>query len=306
LSVSRLKAELVYGDVVDNRYRIEQAIGIGATAAVYRATDMTHEQRVALKVMHALHNRTEAHRRRFAREAGLLQRVQHPHVVRMLDFGHAGEEAVPYIAFELLRGASLQRAIRRDGAFDIDRVGAIGSQVLSALESAHAIGVIHRDIKPANIFLCQASGRADDYELYAKVLDFGLAKAWFGDEAITGVITKTGHRLGTPCYMSPEQVRTEPVGAASDLYSFGLVLGEMLHGKPVVQGEKQVDVLLTHSEPGPLPLPHSVLRSPFAAVIQRAVAKSPAERFRGAVAMRLALEEAHRQAKSALGPWSGS
>jgi serine/threonine protein kinase len=297
--VAQLEAELENGEVVAERYRIEAAIGLGGSAAVYRARRLDDQKLVGLKVMHELHDQSGVERKRFAREAALAQRIHHPHVVEMLDFGHSGEHAVPFIAFELLRGRSLKRVLRTDGPFDPARAGELASQVLDAIAAAHRLGVVHRDIKPANIFLCDAP-RGSDALPSAKVLDFGLAKALFGDEMIAGALTKTGHRLGTPRYMSPEQVRVEDVREQADLYAFALVMVEMITGVALVAGKVQLEVMLAHSRPAPHVLPDAVRRSPYAALLQRALAKNPDERHSSAHQMREELHEASAAARSAL------
>ncbi|MEQ9318439.1 MAG: serine/threonine-protein kinase, partial [Polyangiaceae bacterium] len=241
-------------------YTIDRAVGRGGSASVYRATHPSRSEQVAFKVMHE-HDPSGVGRPRFAREAALLQKLDHPHVVQMLDYGFT-EAGLPYIVFELLRGRSLFAAIKRFGAFDPSRAGRITLQLLSALGAAHQLGIIHRDIKPGNVYLC--AGHDGDY---AKLLDLGLAKALEGDGPETDTITGTGYRLGTPRYMSPEMARGQKVGAQGDLYAMGLILAEMLAGEPVVKGNVQVDVLMAHGSATPITVDRAVTESPFASVI---------------------------------------
>ena len=245
---------------------------------MYRATHPSLPEEVAFKVMHE-HDPSGVGRPRFAREAALLQKLDHPHVVKMLDYGFT-EAGLPYIVFELLRGRSLFAAIKRFGAFDPTRAGRIALQLLDALGAAHQLGIVHRDIKPGNVYLC--SGHDGDF---AKLLDLGLAKALEGDGPETDTITGTGYRLGTPRYMSPEMARGQKVGAQGDLYALGLVLAEMLAGEPVVKGNIQVDVLMAHGSAAPIAVDEVVKASPFASVIARALAKDLAVRYRTAMQM---------------------
>jgi len=265
-------------------YRIARILGRGGSATVYEAA-RNGEPPAALKIMHA-QDPSGVGRQRFNREAALVLKLQHRHVVRLLEYGYT-EAGLPFIVFELLRGSSLKTALRREGPFEALRAGRVALQVLDALIVAHGMGIIHRDIKPANIFMCEGH----DSDL-AQVLDFGLAKALEGDGPELETLTETGYRLGTPRYMSPEMARGQKVDAAGDVYGLGLVFAEMLAGKPVVQSRSQVDVLVAHSSVHPLPLEDGVKRSPFSSAIQRALAKDLAVRYRTALQMRADVESA--------------
>jgi serine/threonine protein kinase len=282
--VGRAPFDLRPGDQVAG-YTIERAVGRGGSASVYRATHPRLAEPVAFKIMHE-HDPSGVGRPRFAREAALLKKLDHPHVVEMIDYGFT-ESELPYIVFELLRGRSLYAAIKRLGPFDPVRVGRIALQMLDALGAAHALGIVHRDIKPGNVYLC--AGHDEDF---AKLLDLGLAKALEGEGPETDTITGTGYRLGTPRYMSPEMARGQKVGAAGDLYAMGLVMAEMLAGEPVVKGNVQVDVLMAHGNTKALPLDDVIERSAFAAVIRRALAKELDVRYRTALQMRVDVETA--------------
>jgi serine/threonine-protein kinase len=273
------------GEVVAGRYRVERPIGVGGSAAVYRARRLADDFEVALKVMHDT-DASGVGRRRFEREAALVQRLRHPHVVEIFDFGHT-EGDLPYIVFALLRGRSLKERIRREGPLEVHKTGIIALQVLDALVVAHDMGIIHRDIKPANLFMC--TGEAGEM---VKVLDFGLAKALFGDADLLQTLTRTGYRLGTPRYMSPEMARGETTGAPGDLYALALVIGEMLAGTPLIGGQSQAAVLMTHASQAPIAVPDVVGKSPFAQVIARGLAKSLKVRYRSALQMRADLESA--------------
>jgi len=222
--------------------------------------------------MHAEHPEGDAERMRFSREAAVLQKLEHPNVVRVLDYGHS-DGGVPFLVFPLLKGRTLEERIAADGALDWNETGRLALQVLAALDRAHALGIVHRDIKPANIFLTP-SMLGEQVQL----LDFGLARAVRGGLEVE--VTRTGALVGTPRYMAPEQVRGEQVGETADIYSFGLVLAEMLTAKPVCTADRELEIYMTHGSDRALDLPVEVLRSPFATVIRRAVAKPLEVRYR--------------------------
>jgi serine/threonine-protein kinase len=267
------------GDVIADAYSIVRPIGIGGSAAVYRARHLSSDRRVALKIMHET-DPSGIGKKRFEREAALVQRLAHPNIVQMHDFGYT-DSGQPYISFSLLEGRSLKYFIKNEAPFDPKRLGRVTLEVLSALDVAHRMGIIHRDIKPANIFMSQSP-----HGETAQVLDFGLAKMLFGDEEeLLATLTRTGFRLGTPRYMSPEMARGQRANEASDLYSLGLVMAEMITGTPIVPGNSQIDVLMAHASETELVLAPEVTASPFATIIQRAVAKGLDVRYRTALQM---------------------
>ena len=260
------------GEVIAANYHLADVIAVGGSGTVYRAERRAFGDTVALKLMHAEHPEGDAERMRFSREAAVLQKLEHPNVVRVLDYGHS-ESGVPFLVFPLLKGRTLEERIAADGALDWNETGRLALQVLAALDRAHALGIVHRDIKPANIFLTP-SMLGEQVQL----LDFGLARAVRGGLEVE--VTRTGAVVGTPRYMAPEQVRGEQVGQTADIYSFGLVLAEMLTAKPVCTAERELEIYMTHGSDRALDLPVEVLRSPFATVIRRAVAKPLEVRYR--------------------------
>ena len=270
-------------------YRVRRVLGRGGAGTVYEVDGPSGP--VAVKLMHE-QDPSGVGRKRFDREAALVQKLRHPHVVALLGFGH--EAGLPYIVFELLNGRSLKSMLRREGPFDAAGAGRMVLQMLEALMAAHAMGIIHRDIKPANVYICDDQGPD-----FVKVLDFGLAKALEGEGAEVATITDTGYRLGTPRYMSPEMARGQQVGEAGDIYSLGLVFAEMLSGSPVVQATSQIDVMMAHANDDQLELDEAITHSPFAQCIRQSLAKNPAQRFATATAMHDAVKTAlhyHEQA----------
>ncbi len=258
-------------------YRLERRLAIGGSGTVYAATRTADGEAVAFKLMHAELEEHEAERERFRREAEIVRRLVHPHVVQLLDYGHS-DDRVPFLVFPLLEGLTLNEHIEQHGRFSVRETGRLSLQVLSALERAHRLDIAHRDIKPANIFLIERDGRPE-----VQVLDFGLAKLLRSDRV--GDITRTGALIGTPRYMAPEQVRAETVGMAADIYSFALVMAEMLTGRPVVAAEGELQIYMAHGSDRPLDIPDEVLRSPFASVVRRALAKPLEIRYQSASQM---------------------
>jgi eukaryotic-like serine/threonine-protein kinase len=275
------------GDVIAKRYRLEALIGEGGYGAVFQATQLDIGREVAIKLLRAELTPTSVTVGRFQRESMLAQQLEHPNTVRLLDFGQT-DSGLPYIAYELLRGRSLGRVLTKEGPMPPARVARIACQALGALMEAHERGIVHRDVKPDNIFLVDFPGAPD----FVKVLDFGVAKSTASLGASGAALTASGEAIGTPGYMAPEQVRGDAVGPATDLYALGLVMAELLSGRPVVTGAKPIDVCIQQASPDPVPLPPKVLESPLGAVIARAVAKRLEERYHAAGEMLADIEAA--------------
>jgi hypothetical protein len=270
-------------DVVAQRYRMVETLGEGGFGSVYLANDLRLGVQVALKLLHPDILGRDNLAQRFAREAELAKQLNHPHIVRLLDHG-SDHDGTPYIAYELLRGETLKDAIRR-GAMPPERVVHVAAQVLRALGDAHAQGIVHRDIKPANIMLCDFAGAPD----FVKVLDFGIARV---DAPQNAQLTATGSMPGTPSYMAPEQVRGLTVCPGTDLYSLGLVMGEMLSARRLVVGDSAPMIALEQASERPVALPLEVSNGPLAAVVQRAVDKDLQRRYASAPQMLADLEAA--------------
>ena len=283
-----ISAPLRPGDVIAGRYRIETQIGQGGFGAVFRATQVNIQREVALKMLLPELLAEGDGLQRFQREAQLAQRLEHPNTVRLLDFGQA-ENGAPFIAFELLRGESMDRALQHQGRFSPGRTARISMQVLKSLMEAHAHGIVHRDIKPPNIFLCEFQGESD----FVKVLDFGIAKATAATATSAG-LTQAGHVVGTPQYMPPEHLLGQAPSPTGDLYALGLVMAEALAGQMIYQGVP-TDVCLMQISPDPVPLPPIVLQSPLGPVIHRATQKAVERRYANAGEMLQHIETIIRQ-----------
>jgi serine/threonine-protein kinase len=270
------KPSLDRGEVVAGRYRIDGIVGRGGFGAVYRATQLDSGRPVALKVLLKNFSTSKVDSKRFQREAAMVQKLRHPCVVELIDFGQTEREE-QFIAFELLEGQPLNEVLKDGGALPLYRAGEICRDVLLALEAAHALGIIHRDIKPANVFLCEGGG--------AKVLDFGIAKAVTGEAAAATQLTEAGQMIGTPHYMAPEQVRGTGVLAATDLYALGLVVSEVISGERVVQAHSLIDVYMAHISQGPIVHSAKVSESVLGPLIARATEKLLERRYTSANAM---------------------
>ena len=278
--------KLKVGDVVADRYRIDGVVGKGGFGAVYRATHLESGASVALKILLKNYAAAKTDSKRFRREAALVQKLRHPKIVELLDFGHT-QRGQPFIAFELLQGEAMSRILKERGPLTVGQAAAVAADVLEALQAAHDFGVIHRDIKPGNIFVLDSGG--------SKVLDFGIAKAVSGEEAGGTQLTEAGQMIGTPHYMAPEQVRGTGVVPATDIYSLGLVVAELVSGKRVISGNALIDVYMAHISDGPLAFDAPVRISPLWPIIERATKKMLSDRYGDAASMAADLAQIRAQ-----------
>lgn len=271
------------GTVIANRFRIDGRLGAGGYGTVYRATQLSVDRPVALKILHAdLAHRAEV-TARFEREARLASRVRHPNAVTMLDFGADGDRL--YLAMEYVDGPSLRRVLKDDGPMPWQQVVALADRICAALGAAHALGLVHRDLKPANILMSTIDGQRQPV-----VIDFGLAKVFEGDDHET--LTRTDVMIGTPAYMSPESVVGEPLDARSDLYSLGIVLYQALSGAVPFKGRTPIETATQQIGEPPPPLVERVpTPAPAAliALVERLLAKDPTERPASAAELRARL-----------------
>lgn len=265
------------GRVFNNRYQITERIGIGGMAEVYRAQDNVLGRLVAVKVMLPQYAADPNFTQRFKQEAAAAANLQSPYIVNVYDWGH--DEGTYYIVMEFVRGSDLKTAIIERGAINQRKVAEIGAQVCQALSVAHGLDIIHRDIKPQNIMV-QPDGNV-------KVMDFGIARAK------NSVMTQTSSVLGTAHYISPEQAQGKDLTATSDIYSLGIVLYESATGRLPFDGPDAVSVAMKQVNDLPVP-PREInpdIDPSLEAIIMKAIAKNPAERFATAKDMRLALND---------------
>ncbi|WP_159500940.1 Stk1 family PASTA domain-containing Ser/Thr kinase [Microbacterium sp. 18062] len=274
--------------VLAGRYRVDELIGRGGMASVYRGYDITLGREVALKILKRELAEDAAFRTRFRLEAQAASRMAHPAVVRVFDAGEGTETGpdgvahpVPFIVMELVHGALLKDIVSEGPLAPAD-AARYADGILEALEYSHRAGVVHRDIKPGNVMVTE-SGQV-------KVMDFGIARA-VSDSSST--VAETTTILGTAAYFSPEQAKGEPVDARADLYSTGVVLYEMLTGRPPFRGETPVAVAYQHVSETPVPPTDVVEGIPrgLDAVVLRSLAKDPYQRYQDAATFRAAIDE---------------
>jgi serine/threonine-protein kinase len=276
-------AEGLVGVTLDGRYRLEAVLGEGGMGAVYRATHLAMERKVAVKLLKPHLTSDDTALQRFAREARSTMRVDSPHAVKVLDFGVTPMSDY-YMVLEYLDGRTVQRELDIDGCFDAKRTVHIARQALHALGAAHAAGIVHRDIKPDNLLLMR---QGDDPD-YTKVLDFGVAKLMEGATRTSKelALTAIGTVFGTPELMSPEQACGHPLDGRSDLYSLAATLFAMLTGRGLYVAGSPIEWLTCHVKTPP---PHladvapELARYPeLDAVLQRCLAKHRDQRPRTA------------------------
>ncbi len=270
------------GRVLDERYEIRAPLGKGGMGTVYRGWQLSVDREVAIKVIHHKLADDRSAVKRFLREARLASRLSQPNIVNVYDFGQSG--GVLYLVMELLRGHTLAGELGQGRRLNPKRTIVMASQLCDALEAAHAQGIVHRDLKPSNIVLLDDPPGRD----LLKVLDFGLAKSLAQDSG--SVVTNTDALLGTPLYMSPEQIEGKDSDQRADLYSLGCILYEMLSGKPPFVDTAVSAVLARHIADTPAPLPPHVPPR-LRALIESLLAKRPEQRIQTAGEIRRVLDD---------------
>jgi serine/threonine protein kinase len=278
-------AESYTGALLAGKYRVGALIGTGGMGAVYEAEreDLGH-MKVAIKVMLSLARGRDDLFARFRREAEAVAAIDHPNIVRVLDF-QAPPGEPPFLVMERLHGAPLGTVLAAEGSLTAERTAFVASQVLAALSAAHGANIVHRDLKPDNVFLTTMSGMAD----IVKLLDFGIAKML--GAALDSKLTQTGTVMGTPAYMSPEQARGADADPRSDLYAVGCLMYEALSGRAPYAGENYNALLFAVQQAAPVPLfaRCPALDPALAAVVERAMARDVNVRFQSAAKMADAL-----------------
>lgn len=264
------------GDILKNRYEITELLGEGGMAFVYKALDKELQRYVAIKTLKPSYVGQESFVERFKREAQVASNINNPNIVQIFDWGI---EDVPYFVMEYVEGNSLTQILAKKKQLSISDVIYIGSRVANGLHAAHSNGLVHRDIKPGNI-LITSEGRV-------KVTDFGIVAI----QNESSDITKTGSVLGTATYISPEQAKGEPVSRQSDLYSLGIVLYELLLGKPPFEGESPVSIATKHltDKPEKLSGKRNDIPKGLENAILKLLSKNSSDRFKSAEDLRAVL-----------------
>ena len=279
--------EFRYHDLIASKYRLEAAIARGGMGKVFRATQLPLGRNVALKVLSPVDRADLDFGERFLREASMLAKLQHPHIVTVHDYGRTDEDDL-FMVMEYIDGLSLSRVLADGGALSVSRALRITIQTARALRAAHRAGIIHRDLKPSNIMLAMHD---EDTRDFVKVVDFGLAKLFQSDDEQTASVEITGTdiMLGSPRYMAPEQIRNQAVDPRTDIYSLGVAMFYMLSGTPPYTAKSPRDIMAQHlRDPTPnlaAVAPHANIPPGLAAIVARCMAKEMNDRFFSADAL---------------------
>ena len=267
------------GATLGGRYRVRDLVATGGMGHIYRAEQMPIGRMVALKVLRpkTRNKATDpAAQLRFFQEAATLARLRHPNTVTLFDYGESTVKGEPlfFMAMELVEGRPLHQVLREEGRLNVDRALRILWQVARSLREAHREGVVHRDLKPSNIMIV-----ATDQGESVKVLDFGIAKL---QSSQLEPLTLDNRVVGSPRYMSPEQILQKPVDGRSDIYALGIVLHELLTGRPPFLGQTAADTMVAHVRKRPPTLEEAGLQDvapEVQALLNRCLAKRPEKRF---------------------------
>lgn len=265
------------GKVLNNRYELRELIGSGGMADVYRASDNLLGRTVAIKILHPQYAKDPIFIERFRQEAQAAANLNQPNIVNVYDWGIEGD--IYYLVMEYVEGRDLKDIIVEGGPLLPERTVEISLAICSALDAAHAQGIVHRDIKPQNIIITTDN--------QVKVMDFGIARAPGG-----AAMTQTGTIMGTAQYISPEQAQGRPADPRSDLYSIGIVLYEMLTGKTPFEGENPVAIAYKQVREDPLPpsMINPDISPALEAIVMKALSKNPENRYQSSLEMRSDLE----------------
>ncbi len=277
--------------ILNHRYRLDRLAGTGGMAVVYRGYDLLLDRPVAVKVLREPYDSDPAFRARFLAEARAAARLDHPNIIHIYDVGE--DQTRPYIVMELVEGEDLKALIRREGPLSIQRALALGRQLCAGVGNAHRAGIVHCDLKPQNIIVTPAG--------QVKVADFGIARAFNESSAPR---PKESVVWGSPHYIAPEQAAGEPPTPASDVYSIGVILYELLTGVPPFHDEDATALVLKHMQEEPAPLTALNPRVPprLDALVRKVLSKDPAARFRNADHLGAVLDEYLRQGAELTAP----
>lgn len=283
--VQKRVAHPLVGATLDDRYRVGPVIGRGGAGIVFAGENIRLGRPVAVKVV-ADPELTVACER-LQREARIISSLQHPNVCDVYDFGSV-IGICPYLVMERLHGETIAQRVRTKRRFSVGAVAEIISQILSALQAAHASGIVHRDLKPQNVFLVDRLGCGP----LVKILDFGLAK----DLSVQTSLTRAGRVVGTPEYLSPEQLTAQPASPSMDMFAIGIIMYEMLTGRhPFAASSRlEIQMRILHERPDPMNVPgmRPMIPRRIEDIVLRALEKQPQRRFANPYAMQRELRRA--------------
>ncbi len=297
------------GETLVGRYRLDKLVGKGGMGRVYRATQFPLNRPVAVKILNPEFQRKDPQFvRRFFLEAASAARLTHPNTITVFDYGEA-ESGELFIAMEYLKGRPLSKVITAEGPFGAERTMHIAMQICRALREAHSKGIIHRDLKPGNILLLEEGDDAD----FVKVLDFGLVKLFIPAElgrsqsavepltpgpTSEGELTKAGMFLGSPKYMSPEQIQAIPLDPRTDVYSLGVLMYQMCTAKPPFTGATSVEVIYKHVNHPVPPMseaaPGVIVPHELEEAIRKCLAKRREERYESMAELLVRLKDVRK------------
>ncbi len=277
------RASTLSNQILDARYQVMKKLGEGGMSYVYLAKEISSDQTVAIKVLSPRLASDKSSVERLRREAGLAMRLDHPNACRILRLGES-EDGLIYLVMPFLKGELLSDRELRGGPMDIALGVSLLQQMCAGLHHAHELQIIHRDLKPENVMLVPDDGGGGGGAERAVVMDFGLAKERRADPAIAK-LTATGIILGTPEFMSPEQIRGKPLDARSDIYALGIVAFEMFTGKLPFQGRNAQEMMIARLRSQPIPIRQYRPDVPDAVekALTKALQTNPDDRFTTAI-----------------------
>jgi len=280
------------GQTLDNRYEIVRKVGEGGMSSVYLATDRRTRERRAIKVLSPALSKEANAMERLRREASFGMRLAHPNVCHIIDLGETADGLV-YVVMPFIEGEILSDRTHRLGQIALEEAARLVTDIAAGVHLAHGLEIIHRDLKPENVMVCRRPNGAE----YGVVMDFGLAKERKAEGELRK-LTATGIILGTPAFMSPEQLRGKPIDARSDIYALGLMTYEMLTGKLPFQGRTQQEMVIARLRSEPIPLrearPDLDLPESVEGVLIVAMERNPDDRYQDAIQFAKAFVAASR------------